>query len=123
MSLKITEDTLTPNLEQFDERANEAINKIFKYWAVRASSEMKVGARWTDRTGNARAALYAVSSSNDARFKEGRFVLHFIHGMPYGVWLEIRWSGKYAIIGPTMVTVAPRLAAMVGQALLDLGKR
>jgi hypothetical protein len=117
VSLKITKDTLTLNLADFNERAEKAIAEIFKYWAVRASSEMRVGARWTDRTGNARAALYAVSSSNN-----DHFVLNFIHGMPYGVWLEIRWSGRYAIIGPTMAAVAPRLAAMVGQAILDLKK-
>ena len=39
------------------------------------------------------------------------------HTMPYGLWLEVRWSGRYAIIGPTMVDIAPQLAIAVAEAV------
>ena len=124
MSLEWEKDTLRPKLDKFDERAKKAINQVFAYWGVRASSEMRQNARWVDRTGNARAGLVVIGtgSGSDARFGEGRFVLHFIHSMPYGVWLEVRWSGRYAVIGPTMASVAPKLASMVAQAVLDASK-
>jgi hypothetical protein len=43
--------------------------------------------------------------------------LILLHSMPYGIWLEVRWSGRYAIIGPTMFTVAQELAIAVATAV------
>lgn len=122
--IKWEKDSLRPTLDEFDAKAKKAILAVFQYWGVKATTQMRDGAKWVDRTGNARNGLQAIGtgSGGDSRFSEGRFVLHFVHSMPYGVWLEIRWSGKYAIIGPTMASVAPRLAAMVAQAVLDAGK-
>jgi hypothetical protein len=37
----------------------------------------------------------------------------FFGSMPYNIWLEVRWSGKYAIIGPVMNSVVPRLRQML----------
>lgn len=124
MVIKWEKDTLRPSLEEFDAKAKRAILMVFQYWGVKGTTEMRNGAKWVDRTGNARNGLQAIGTGagGDARFSEGRFVLHFVHSMPYGVWLEIRWSGRYAIIGPTMASVAPRLAAMVAQVVLDAGK-
>lgn len=117
MAIKWEKDTLRPSLEEFDAKAKKAILAVFQYWGVRATTEMRNGAKWVDRTGNARNGLQAKPFS-----ATDQFILHFVHSMPYGVWLEIRWSGRYAIIGPTMASVAPRLAAMVAQAVLDAGK-
>jgi len=118
MSIKWGKDTLRPSLAEFDKKAEKAILMVFQYWAVKASSEMRQNAKWTDRTGNARNGLQAIGAGVD-----GRFILNFVHTMDYGVWLEIRWSGRYAIIGPTMASVAPRLAVMVAQAVRDAGGR
>jgi hypothetical protein len=37
--------------------------------------------------------------------------------MPYTFWLEVKWSGKYAIIGPTMLNIAPQMAADIAAAV------
>jgi len=39
------------------------------------------------------------------------------HTMPYGLWLEVRWSGRYAIIGPTMLHIAPQLALVTAESV------
>lgn len=57
----------------------------------------KKNAPWTDRTGNARAGLHTAHSIGSNYFE-----LVVAHSVPYGIWLEVRWSGKYAIIGPTI---------------------
>lgn len=118
MGLVITRDTLTPGLAAFDAQAKEAIRMTLEYWAARAVSQMRANANWTDRTSNARNGLATrVFMGED----EGTLVL--FHTMPYGIWLEVRWSGRYAIIGPTLNDVAPKILDMVGQAILQMTAR
>lgn len=63
----------------------------------------QANATWTDRTGVARAGLsYEV-------LEEGTPTVVFFHTASYGVWLEIRWSGKYAIIVPTIEKFGPEM--------------
>ncbi len=115
MAVVITRDTLTPNLEQFDARVQEAIRMVMEYWAARAVTEMRQNATWTDRTSNARNGL-----ASRVFVDQDEAALVLFHTMPYGIWLEVRWSGRYAIIGPTLNDVAPRLLNMVGQAILQI---
>lgn len=112
---KITRDTLTPGLKVFDDKIQEALQTLLEYWGVKGVSEMRTGARWTDRTTNARNAL-------DFRFNRrgNDFSITYYGGMHYNIWLEIRWSGKYAIIGPVMTSVAPRLREMLSDILDQL---
>jgi hypothetical protein len=55
---------------------------------------MKSNARWTDRTANARNGLHATydGGSGDTH------TLTLAHGVPYGIYLEVRFAGRYAII-------------------------
>lgn len=109
----IIKDTITPKLAAFDPRVEEAVALIFEHFALVAENEMRMGARWTDRTGNARAGLVAESS------REGdEFSLHLASMASYGIWLEIRWSGKYAIVGPVQQSIADRLARMIADTAL-----
>lgn len=104
---RIKRDTLTASLETLDDTHREVIKDIMEYWGVKGVSEMKSGARWTDRTGNARQGLrFRVTQAGD------QTTLVYFGSMPYSIWLEIRWSGKYAIIGPVISTVIPRLKEM-----------
>lgn len=64
---------------------------------------MKTNAPWQDQTGNARNGLRARA---EGAGNGARIVLS--HSVPYGVWLEIRWGGRYAIIGPAIEEFAPR---------------
>lgn len=65
---------------------------------------MKVNAPWQDQTGNARNGLFARA------YIEGEEVGIVLGGsVPYQIWLEVRFSGRYAIIQPTIDAMGPRV--------------
>lgn len=117
MSIRIKRDTLSPQLDEFDDNAVRAIHFVLKYWVAQSMSMMKTGARWTDDTGNARQGLLAKDFPDG---DGGSLVLW--HSMPYGIWLEVRWSGRYAIVGPVLNQVAPRVLKMAGEAVMRTSK-
>lgn len=119
MTVRITRNEILPNLEKLadDGEAHEAIKVVMEYWAVQAMNIMKTGARWTDRTGVARSGLLADT------FPDGdASVLVLWSQAPYGIWLEVRWSGKYAIVGPTLHNIAPRVLQMAGEAVMRMAE-
>jgi hypothetical protein len=118
MAIVITRDTLTPSLDRFNDDVQDAIRMVLEYWATRAVTQMRQNARWVDRTSNARNGLAARTFITE---NEGTLVL--FHTMPYGIWLEVRFSGQYAIIGPTLNDIAPKILQMVGQAILQMTAR
>lgn len=106
-------DTLTPALKRLLPAVDAGVDLAFDYMVPRATTYARTNAPWTDQTGNARAGLAAVHEK--IPMVVHRLVVH--HSMPYGLWLEVRWSGRYAIIGPTMVYTAPQLAIAVTEAV------
>lgn len=103
---KFVFDSLTPSLKELLPRVDAAVDVVFDRYESVAESYARTNASWTDRTGNARAGLFA---KHDAE----HMVKHelTVYGtMPYTFWLEVRWSGKYAIIGPTLFHIATPLA-------------
>ena len=106
-------DSLTPSLKKMLPAVDAGVDLAFDYMEPRASSKMRENATWVDRTGNARNGLFA--DHLKIPMVVHRLVLY--HTMPYGLWLEIRWSGRYAVIGPTMLEVAPELALVVAESV------
>lgn len=107
--------TLRTGIDGFDSKVNKAMAAATELHASQAEGEMRANAPWTDRTGNARNGL-----RGEAFHEPNRHGFDLFHSVPYGIWLEIRWSGKYAIIEPTlkrqgvecMKTVSALLRAM-----------
>lgn len=106
------EGDLIGNLAGFDDKARRAIKASAQYVAPQAEAWMKNNAKWTDRTSAARNGLSAkvVDSGNSVAI-----VLY--HSVPYGVYLETRWGGKYAVIEPTIHVMAPLYVEAVGRLL------
>lgn len=100
-------DSLSPSLRKLLPRVDAAVDLVFDRFEAIAETAMRTNAPWHDNTGNARAGLFATHESEP--MVEHSLTLY--HTMPYGFWLEVRWSGKYAIIGPTMFDIAPLLAS------------
>jgi hypothetical protein len=73
-------------------------------FASRVESYAKENAPWEDRTGDAREGLTA---KGQQRLFEYRIILY--HTVDYGIWLEVRWGGKYAIIVPTIIHMGNEL--------------
>lgn len=70
---------------------------ILKMRSDEITGWMKENAPWKDRTGMARQSLRCVT---DVSPKE--IVLKFSHGVDYGVYLEHKNAGKYAILRPAI---------------------
>jgi len=76
------------------------MSKLTAYYSLRGETYAKSKAKWTDRTGNARSGL---SSSYEARLGDTSvFTIDIYHRVPYGIWLEVRFNQKYAIINKTI---------------------
>ncbi len=106
-------NSLSPALKQMLPRIDAAVSIAFDAREAKAESYARENAQWTDRTGNARNGL-------QAKHVAVPMVVHRLvvfHTMPYGIFLEVRWSGKYAIIGPTIFNTAPELTALVTAAV------
>ena len=49
---------------------------------------------WQNQTGDAERTFTVKRKS--------RFVIEASHGVPYGIWLEVKWGGRYGIIPDTL---------------------
>lgn len=92
---------LMKNLGGLTPKIRSRISALTRYYSLSAERFAKVNAVWRDRTGNARNTLSA--RYNITMADADRWEIDISHGMPYGKWLELRFGGKYAIIGKTVV--------------------
>lgn len=106
-------DTLTPSLKRLLPRVDAAVDLVFDYAVATAETAMRTNAPWHDRTGNARAGLGAIHNADPMR----SHTLTLFHSVSYGIWLELRWSGRYAIIGPTLFDLSETMSKQIAQAI------
>lgn len=88
---------LITQLTTFNSRADRAITAVMAFHSKKAVAYARQNAPWTDRTSNARNGLFSQVERERPVY---RIVL--AHGVPYGIWLEVRFSGRFAIIRPTI---------------------
>lgn len=104
-------------LKVFDPMVDRAVTAAMAYHATRAVAWARQNAPWIDRTTNARNGLFTRAERNAPIYR-----IIVAHSVPYGVWLEVRFNGRYQIIRPTvdhegpevMKTVSRLFAAMAG---------
>jgi hypothetical protein len=75
-------------------------------FAQRVQAYARENAPWQDRTGDARSGLTAKGQQ-----RLHQYSITLFHTVEYGLWLEVRWSGKYAIIRPTLEVMGPQFMA------------
>jgi len=90
-------DTLSGNVAKLPSKVQRAVIGATEFGATKATAYGKQNAKWIDRTGNARQGFRAY-----AVHEIGKSTVVIAHGMSYGIWLEVRFSGRYAIVNPTM---------------------
>lgn len=113
MTFRIEGD-MTARLDEFDPKVRRGILAAAHFTAPLAESFMKSQAPWTDRTGAARNGLGTkVEASGD------RVAIILFHSVPYGVYLETRWGGKYAIIEPAMAATGPLFIEAIQRLVFD----
>lgn len=118
MGLYLDEDTLTPAIKSIPAFVNRMVATTMRFYAPQVENSAKSNAPWTDRTTNARNGLTARAGS------EGK--THYVelsHSVPYGIWLEVRFSGRNAIILPTIEEFGPRVMGTLQQILDRVGSQ
>lgn len=90
-------DTLTEGLANFQFKTMDRMSEIAVEFAGELLDYARQNAPWNDRTGDARGGL-----SSEVTAENESLEIQLYHTVTYGIWLEIRWGGKYAIIIPTV---------------------
>lgn len=90
-------DIWITGVEEYIARVWAAIYAVCQRRAPEIQNWMRQNAPWTDRTGNARQGLNTqIEASQD------EIALFFAHGVFYGIFLELRNSGRYAVVNPAL---------------------
>jgi len=101
-------------VDNYRRQLYQALVQVLKEWAPQVQRYAQQNAPWQDVTGAARAKLTAyVEQPPSTGSGAANLKLHLVHGVDYGVWLELRWGGKYAIIWPTIQVFGPMIMADV----------
>lgn len=79
-------------LERYSQKVDAAVTGVCQYYSQQGAAYAKENAPWADRTGDARKFLHGYV------VKEGMLTARISHGVLYGIHLEKRYSGKYAIL-------------------------
>lgn len=95
INLEVTLDLkrLSGNVAAVPAKVDRLVAGVMLRQGPASEAYMRTTASWQDRTGNARAGLHATYSGG-----HGTHTLTLAHGVPYGIWLEVRYAGRYAVI-------------------------
>lgn len=111
-------NTLTPAVKRLPLRIDRAVATIVEREADVAEAYARNNAPWRDRTTNARNGLTA--RAGHVPLKEHTITV--AHGVPYGIWLEVRHGGKYRIIVPTINEAGARCMKMISAYMSRIDK-
>lgn len=92
-----TSDTISPKMLAAARNAPVFLAQTTQYYALQTETYAKSKAPWRDRTGNARSGLAATPSAQMSA-TGATYQIDLYHRVPYGIWLEVRHGGRYAII-------------------------
>ena len=101
-------DEVKRRMMQYGQDVRNAVKAIADNYAAEIEREAKLNAPWEDRTTNARQGLFSTVDQ-----AEDRTTIYLSHEMDYGVYLELKNHGRYAIIMPTLERFYPRVMGSV----------
>lgn len=105
----VTKNQITKRLDAMPVALDQMIWAVLNYEAPNVQGYAQSNAPWQDQTGNARQGLKARPERSGSILTGAEYSIELFHTMPYGIYLETRWSGKYAIIKPTIIKMGPRV--------------
>lgn len=111
--LTFTKDTLTPTLHTGPGYIDSTLSRTMGFYRPKVESSARLNAPWTDQTTNARNGLVATYVRDDADTHS----IILAHRVPYGIFLETRFAGKFAIIMPTLNLFFPKVMATLNKIL------
>jgi hypothetical protein len=93
---------------QYGRDVKGAVKSIAENYAARIEADAKKNAPWDDRTTNARQGLFSqVEQDSEST------TIYLSHLMDYGVYLELKFQGRYAIILPTLESYYPQIQGSI----------
>src|SRR5687767_14986848 len=102
-------EQVTARMSVYELQVLLAIRQVGNYFAAKFETYAKENAEWEDQTGNARQGLHAFVEE----LARDSVQLFLSHGVTYGLWLEVKWAGRYAIIWPTIEAHLDEIASML----------
>jgi hypothetical protein len=120
INLELDLSTLIKSPRKLDRALDRGVAGVVKQRSHIAEGWMREEAPWTDRTGNARSGLSAETEHVRLKYH----AIHLFYRVPYGIWLEVRHAGKYAIIIPALLDQGPKMMKTLNKlfARLDGGR-
>lgn len=88
---------LRKNVRELPKKIDNRITVLVEYHSARGQAYMKTNAPWTDRTGAARTGLHTAGGKTGDGWE-----IIFAHAVHYGIWLEVKYSGRDQIIMPSV---------------------
>ena len=101
--------TLARGIRQYPKKTRDKIIEIMEEFQEELLDYAQSNAPWQDHTGEARSGLSTEVSGGFEAWSNNAVSLSLFHTVDYGIWLEVRWGGKYAIIIPTLEKMGPEL--------------
>lgn len=104
-SFDFSSSSLEGGLNQLEAKALATTKMYASTQALELQAYMKQNRPWTDRTGLAKAMLSATVSQPSTHVVR----VTLAHGVDYGIDLELKNNGNYAIVRPTLATQGPKV--------------
>ena len=111
MQLRVEIDDVLAGLRYYGTSVHSCLNTVGRNAASRMEDYAKQNRPWTDRTGNARRTMegvFAWDPENMPGHSSGDICSVGVEGhMPYSVFLELGYGGRYSVLAPTVHHFAP----------------
>jgi hypothetical protein len=117
INLDLDISTLIKGVAVFDDRLDRAVAGVVKQRSHISEEWMRTNAPWTDRTGNARSGL----GSTTEHVPKVHHTVVLFGRVPYQIWLEVRFAGRYAIILPAILDQGTKLMKTMTKLIDRLG--
>jgi len=97
ISFSYDDGELIRSVAGLEAKIQGAVEILVDYHALQGQADLKTSAPWTDRTGAARTGLHTISFSGG-----NKHTIVFAHSVHYGIWLEVKFSGRDEVIMPVV---------------------
>lgn len=111
--------TIADKLKGATEKAHFYLSRTTELYSLRAETYAKSKAPWTDRSTNARSGL-ASTYRGEISSSGARFEIDVFHRVPYGIWLELKYNGKWSIINKTISVEGPRFFSTANKVMAKM---
>lgn len=98
ISFSMDDAELRRNLSTVSSKIENAVKAVVAMKGTEGIAALKANAPWTDRTSAARNGLHTVTMLGGPQH-----IIIYSHAVHYGIWLEVKFSGRDAVILPTMI--------------------